>query len=94
MIFIPAGLAAIAVLFFFLGRGQGKKALDMQAMETSTSADLEKLARDIAAEIGPGSLNQAAEIKGIVECPSPLRAEMSGTNCIWYRSTVTREYEE
>ena len=94
MIFIPAGLAAVAVLFFFLSRGQGKKALDMQATETSTSAELERLARDIAAEIGPGSLNQVAEIKGVVESPNPLKAEMSGTDCIWYRSTVTREYEE
>ncbi len=94
MIFIPVGLAAIAVLFFFLGRGQGRKALDMQATETSTSADLEKLARDIAAEIGPGSLNQTTEIKGIVESRNPLKAEMSGTDCIWYRSTLTREYEE
>lgn len=94
MIFIPVGLAAIAVLFYFLGRGQGKKALDMQAIETSTSADLARLAADIAAEIGAGSLNQPAEIKGATECQSPLTAEMSGTDCIWYRSTVTREYEE
>jgi hypothetical protein len=94
MIFIPVGLAAIAVLFFFLGRGQGKKALDMLATETSTSADLEQLAADIAKEIGSGSLNQTAEVKGLVECPSPLKAEMSGTDCVWYRSTVTREYEE
>jgi hypothetical protein len=94
MVFIPVGLAAIAVLFFFLSRGQGKKALDMQAIETSTSADLARLAADIAAEIGPGSLNQAAEVKGLVECSSPLKAEMSGTDCVWYRSIVTREYEE
>ena len=94
MIFIPAGLAAVAVLFFFLSRGQGKKALDMQAIETSSSADLVQLAADIAREIGPGSMNQTAEVKGVVECPDPLKAEMSGTDCIWYRSTVTREYEE
>jgi hypothetical protein len=94
MIFIPAGLAAIAVLFFFLGRKQGKKALDMQATETSTSADIQRLAKDIATEIGPGALNQTAELKGLVECSSPLKAEMSGTECVWYRSTVTREYEE
>jgi hypothetical protein len=94
MIFIPIGLAAIAVLFFFLGRGQGKKALDMQTVETSSSADLVQLAADIAREIGQGSMNQTAEVKGLVECPSPLKAEMSGTECIWYRSTVTREYEE
>lgn len=94
MIFIPAGLAALAVLFFFLGRGQGRKAYDMQTTETSSAADLDRLASDIAKEIGAGSLAQAAELKGAIECDAPLAAEMSGTECVWYRSVVTREYEE
>lgn len=94
MIFIPAGLAALAVLFFFLGRGQGRKAYDMQTTETSSAADLVRLASDIAKEIGAGSLAQAAELKGAIECDAPLSAEMSGTGCVWYRSVVTREYEE
>ena len=94
MIFIPIGLAILAVLFLFLGQRQSKKALDMQAMETSTSEDIQRLASDIATEIGPGSLNQQAEIKGMVECPSPLKAEMSGIDCVWYKSSLSREYEE
>ncbi len=94
MIFIPAGLAALAVLFFFLGRGQGRKAYQMQTTETSSAADLARLASDIAREIGGGSFAQTAELKGTIECDEPLAAEMSGAECVWYRSTVTREYEE
>ena len=77
-----------------IGRGQGKKAFDIASTETSTAAGLAQEATDVAKEIGPGSFTKAAEIKGTVACDSPLRSEMSGTDCVWYRSTVTREYEE
>jgi len=94
MIFLPIGLAAVAVILFFVGRSQGNKALDIAATETSTAAGLATEAADVAGEIGAGSYTKVAELKGVVECGSPLTAEMSGTACVWYRSTVTREYEE
>jgi hypothetical protein len=94
MIFIPVGLAAVAVILFFVGRSQGSKALDIASTETSTAAGLATEASDVAKEIGAGSFTKVAELKGLVECGRPLTAEMSGTECVWYRSTVTREYEE
>jgi len=94
MIFLPIGLAAIAVILFFVGRSQGSKALDIASTETSSAAGLATEASDVAKEIGAGSFTKVAEMKGAVECGSPLKAEMSGTECVWYRSTVTREYEE
>jgi hypothetical protein len=94
MIFLPIALAAAAVALFFIGRSQGKKALDMASTETSTAASLALEAADVAKEIGAGSFTKVAELKGLVECASPLSAEMSGTECVWYRSTVVREYEE
>jgi len=94
MIFIPIGLVAVSVVLFLIGRSQGNKALDIQSTETSTAAGLATEASDVAREIGAGSFTKVTEIKGLVECPSPLTSEMSGTACVWYRSTVTREYEE
>lgn len=94
MLFIPVGLVAVSVILFFIGRSQGNKALDIQSTETSTAAGLATEASEVAREIGPGSFTKVAELKGTVECSSPLIAEMSGTSCVWYRSTVTREYEE
>ena len=94
MIFIPVGLAAVAVILFFVGRSQGSKALDIASTETSTAAGLATEASDVAKEIGAGSFTKVAELKGLVECGRPLTADMSGTECVWYRSTVTREYEE
>ncbi len=94
MIFVPIGLVAVSVILFFMGRSQGNKALDIQSAETSTAAGLATEASDVAKEIGPGSFTKVAELKGTVDCGSPLKSEMSGTECVWYRSTVTREYEE
>ncbi len=94
MIFIPIALAAISAVLFFIGRGQGKKALDMASTETTMAAELSNLAAQVGREIGAGSFTRPAELKGEVECAQPLRAEMSGAACAWYRSTVTREYEE
>lgn len=94
MIFIPIGLAATAVVLFLIGRAQSRKAGDMASVETSRAADLVREAADVAGEIGSGSFARAAEVKGVVECDSPLRSEISGTECVWYKSVVKREYEE
>ncbi|OHD17871.1 MAG: hypothetical protein A2Y38_06085 [Spirochaetes bacterium GWB1_59_5] len=94
MIFIPIGLAAAALILLLTGKSQGKKAFDLVSTETATAAGLAMEASDVAKEIGSGSFTKVTEVKGTVECASPLRAEMSGVGCVWYRSTVVREYEE
>jgi hypothetical protein len=92
---ILAGILALAaVVLFFVGRAQGAKALDIQSTETSSAAELASLAAEVAKEIGAGSFTRVAELKGTGECAEPLVAEMTGTPCLYYRSTVTREYEE
>lgn len=92
---ILAGILAVtAVVLFFVGRAQKAKALDIQSTETSSASELAGLAAEVAKEIGAGSFTRAAEVKGTVECAGPLRAEMSGTPCVHYRTSVTREYEE
>ncbi|MBP7264554.1 MAG: E3 ubiquitin ligase family protein [Spirochaetia bacterium] len=93
MLFIPIGLGALTILFFFLGRGQGRKAYDIAVTETSDAAELESLSREVAAELGAGSFASAAEVKGVVESPSPLQSEYARLPCVWYRSSITREYE-
>ncbi|MBU0937090.1 MAG: E3 ubiquitin ligase family protein [Spirochaetes bacterium] len=94
MIFIPIGLFALGIVLFLVSRSQSKKAYDMQSVETSSSADLATAAADVAREIGAGSFHQQAELKGKAECDTPLSSEHAELPCIWYRSTITREYEE
>ncbi len=94
MLFIGIIVAGIGVVLFFMGKSSAGKADEMAGTETSTAASLVQIASDVAKEIGAGSFSQTAEVKGTIDCPSPLQAEMSGTPCVYYACTVTREYEE
>ena len=84
----------IAVGMVFGSRSQKKKLGEIKGTETSTAASLADLASSVAKEIGAGSFNQIAEVKGTVECASPLESELSKTACVYYSMSVTREYEE
>jgi len=87
-------VAGIGVALFFMGKSSASKANEMTGTETSTAQSLVQVAGDVAKEIGPGSFTQTAEVKGTIDCPNPLQAEMSGTPCVYYSCTVTREFEE
>ncbi len=94
MIFIPIGLGVLCILLVVLSKAQGKKAYDMQSTETVSAAELSRQAEEVAAEIGGGSFNKMAELKGIVDCAQALRSELAELPCVWYSSRVSREYEE
>jgi len=96
MPFIIAGVVLVlaAVGLYIGSRSQKRKLSQIKGTETSTAADLVGLAASVAKEIGAGSFNQVTELKGTIECPSPLTSELSQTTCIYYSMTVTREYEE
>ena len=87
-------LVLIAVGLFFGSRAQKKKLTQIKAAETTTAAELADLAAAVAKDIGAGSFNQIAEVKGGIECTEPLVSELSQTKCVYYSMSVTREYEE
>ncbi|MBP2475578.1 hypothetical protein JOF53_004450 [Crossiella equi] len=66
----------------------------MIATETEPVAELATY-RSAAAEIGTG-LRRAAEVVGqAVPGPyGPLRAEITGTECVWFRAQVRRRYRK
>jgi hypothetical protein len=94
MPYLAAALAVGAIVLFIIGRTQSSKARYIQSTDSSRAGELVQAAADVAKEIGAGSFSKLTELKGQVECASPLRAEISEEACVWYRSTVTREYEE
>ncbi len=51
-------------------------------------------AAGVAQEMGSGSFRELVKVRGRIECPKPLTAELSHTPCVSYRYSVTREYEE
>jgi hypothetical protein len=96
MVFIIIGaFMALAGVGLYFGSQWQKRKLDaIQGTETSTAAELAETADSVAKEIGRGSFNQIAEVKGTIECDQPMESELSQTECIHYTMKVTREYEE
>lgn len=93
--FIGAGFSlALALVFFLVGGSKGRKAYDVASTETSPSAELAALAAAVASEIGAGSFSRPVELKGRAVAVEPLRAEYSGTECVWYECVATRLWEE
>ena len=96
MPFIIAGivLAVAAIGLSFGARRQRRKLGQMRAAQTAGAAELSELSAAVAKDIGAGSFNQVTEVKGTIECGSPLVSELSQTSCVRYSMSVTREYEE
>jgi hypothetical protein len=68
-------------LMFFGRRTQAKTNL-MQSVATANASELSNLL--------PGEM---VELKGTIRCASPLTAEYVNKACVWYSSSMTREYE-
>lgn len=94
LIVIGVILMALAVGMFIARNSQQNKLLQIKSVETSQIKDLQELARQVAAEMGAGSFNQIAEVKGRCECESPLTSELAKVPCVYYKMQVSREYEE
>ncbi len=93
-IIIGAVLVLAAVGLLLGSRAKQRRLQEIKSVQTSTAAELADLAASVAKEIGAGSFNQVAEVKGTVECAQPLVSELSQTPCVRYSMSVTREYEE
>ncbi len=66
----------------------------MSAVETSTAAALQDIYQGVAAGVGKGYFEQPAEMKGVIECDTPLESELGKQPCVYDSMTVTRKWEE
>jgi hypothetical protein len=87
-------LAVGAVTLLVIGGVQRSKARYLRSAEVTKAGDLAVSSRDVAGEIGSGSFSRLCAVTGTVECASPLTSELGAAACVYYRSIVTREYEE
>lgn len=87
-------LIILAVIFFFVARGQKARAGQLAGTDTYDAATLHKLHERIAGSVGADALAEQCEVAGIVEADTPLQGKLSGKAVVWYTATVTREYEE
>ena len=86
-------LAIGALLLFLRGKSQAQL-LDIKFVKTSAISDVVDMQQSVASEIGPGGFRQQVELKGQCSTDAPLRAELSGQECVYYSMTVSERYEE
>jgi E3 ubiquitin ligase len=96
MLIIGIVLIVASVVGFFFMRNAQKRLHAMIGTETSTIPELEDQRR-ISDELGArGGFRKVAEVVGAAH-PRPeglLTAEISKTQCVWYRYQVERQYED
>jgi len=72
-----------------------KKTLEtLQGVERKTAGELQELIKEIGGEIGGGSYRELVELAGDIDCESPLKSPLGERDCVYYRMSVKREYEE
>jgi len=76
-------LIVIGVVCIFMKKSSQKKLTALSLTDTYTAAKLIELQKTIAGEMGAGSFRQLAEVKGVIECPDPLTAELSKEKCLY-----------
>jgi len=93
--FILGGIAIVIGLALFLAsRSQAEHAFILKSSKADNVKDIVSLQSHIASEIGSGSFREFVEVTGMPVADSPLQSELSGTPCLYYNMTVTREWEE
>jgi hypothetical protein len=95
MLWLGLLLAAIGGLLLYLARRAAARAHHMRATETSRVGDLLETVRQVRAELGggPSELREYVELKGTVQCPQPLTAELSGQPAAVVQTRITRDLE-
>lgn len=86
-------LLAAAMILLFVRRGIGRKLRFIAGTVTTTARELEDLWHAAVTAVGPSAFARRVEVKGVVECDSPLTSEVSKTQCVCYQTVIQREYE-
>lgn len=87
-------LVLVGIILFFIWRSQSNRLISIRSARLSTAADLTQIAEGVAQEIGAGSWKDYVKIRGKIQCDNPLRSQIQQTECVYYQTSVTREYEE
>jgi hypothetical protein len=87
-------LVAVAAAPLYAGIRSKRRLTQMKGTATSTCADVIAMFAGVATELGPDALKQAVELKGKAAHPQgqTLTSALGGTDCVWYRATVTERY--
>lgn len=93
-IIIGVILAGIGGFLIYNRQFALNKAMNVRYHQTTQIREELEIYQAVAAGVGKGSYSgKIVEFKGICMTKNPLEAEHSGTPCVYYEATVTREYE-
>ncbi|MFN5854799.1 MAG: E3 ubiquitin ligase family protein [Pseudanabaenaceae cyanobacterium] len=87
-------LIVVGIVLFFVQKNYSTKLQSIRSATASTAAELQRIAGEIATEIGSGNLREYVKIRGTVHCANPLISELKEVPCVYYSMRVVREYEE
>lgn len=87
-------LLIAAVVLFFVQRHYRLKLRSLKLANLVNSQSIQKLAADVATEIGGGSLREYVKLYGRVKSDQPLMSELKQVPCVYYSMQVIREYED
>ena len=73
---------------------QKKKMEAISGVETTTAAAITEIWQGVSGEIGTGSFEELAEVKGVLECEQPIESEIDKQPCVYYSMQVQRKWEE
>jgi len=90
---VGAILLVIAVCLYFARRSQSGKLAQVMATETSTCAQAAEMCRGTEG-MSAVAAGAQVEVKGTAEPREVLTAEMSGRECVCYKTRVERKWEE
>lgn len=94
LVIIGAAVVVDAAVMLVVSRFVAGRLAQSAGLETITAASLARLAR--AAGQKPGSsrtFSRLVAVKGVVKCDAPLTSPIGQQSCVYYRSTLLREYE-
>jgi len=87
-------LIVIGIILFFVQKNYSTKLQSIRSATSSTVAELQRIASEIAGEIGSGNLREYVKVRGMIRSDRPLISELKQAPCVYYSMKVVREYEE
>lgn len=84
----------IGIILFFVHANLKRKLTSLRRARPASIAELNRLASEIALEMGAGSWRDYVKLRGTIQCEQPLISELKEVPCVHYNMTVVREYEE
>ena len=94
MLWLGIGSLLIALLCFLGYRSTKNKQAEILTVQTSRIQDIKERAEAVSETLGQGYCSDYTEIKGQLEANEVITAPLSGEDCVYYRSSISREWEE